>query len=133
MSHEPIPGELQYLPGTVFLTCPDCGATTVIMNAEPPSHPYAVTYECGCGTAWRVTTAPGAGRARWARRFERHTMLTVDAPDHANGVWIPEGRSICATFPSERGFVIRPSATARFALCLHRALLIVYRADTTSR
>lgn len=39
------------LPGTVYLTCPICEASTVLLNGT-----YPVRYTCECGRYWHVVT-----------------------------------------------------------------------------
>lgn len=63
MSHEPRPGEVSSLPGTTFLTCPACGATSVV--TAPPSFP--ITYTCtGCQERWVVDYVPVVNGFTWS-------------------------------------------------------------------
>ena len=47
------PGQVGYLPGTLFLACKGCGTTSVLFTGDPPVFP--VTYDCiGCQKRWTV-------------------------------------------------------------------------------
>lgn len=65
---DPVPGGLDALPDTLYLTCPQCDVTNVVMNVDlTDPDPISIDPCAGdCGATWTVQLDGGA--AWWTRK-----------------------------------------------------------------
>lgn len=68
----PVRGGFDALPGTLYLTCPECNSVNVVMNVDLEDPPLLDIDPCAgtCGASWSVEVTSNA--SWWTRKEEPH-------------------------------------------------------------